>query len=178
MPGIVLFVFLVVDGSKNRVKSDAMSTSFVFLEGDNTVFTELTYLGSAMVDAPRSEAEISRNMKVLNTQSQQAIPVTLSVPSHSEGIVRSVVMKLFHVVFPACLCSYLLEAIFSHCFYRLPPPPSVQWPFPSESGFFLHLFQKRTQGSNGTSFSELDALPVFHPLVSLSKETESSYSKQ
>jgi len=67
-----------------------MSTSFVFLEGDNTVFTELTYLGSATVDAPRSETEINRNMKVLNTQSQMAIPVTLSVPAHSEGIVRLV----------------------------------------------------------------------------------------
>jgi len=79
-----------VDGCK--VKSDAMSSSFVFLEGDNTVFTELTYLGSAVVDAPRSEMEISRNMKVLNAQSQQALPVTLSVPAHSEGIVRSVMV--------------------------------------------------------------------------------------
>jgi len=70
------------------VKSDTMSSSFVFLEGDNTVFTELTYLGSAKVDAPRSEMEINRNMSVLNTQSQMAIPVTLSVPAHSEGIVR------------------------------------------------------------------------------------------
>ena len=73
-----------------RIKSDAMSSSFVFLEGDNTVFTELTYLGSAKVDAPRSETEINRNMCVLNTQSQMAIPVTLSVPAHSEGIVRLV----------------------------------------------------------------------------------------
>jgi len=78
-----------------KVKSDTMSTSFVFLEGDNTVFTELTYLGSAAVDAPRSEMEITRNMKVLNTQSQMAIPVTLSVPAHSEGIVRLVAFGLF-----------------------------------------------------------------------------------
>jgi len=78
-----------------RVKSDAMSSSFVFLEGDNTVFTELTYLGSAKVDAPRSEMEINRNMSVLNAQSQMAIPVTLSVPAHSEGIVRLVEVCLF-----------------------------------------------------------------------------------
>jgi len=77
-----------VDGC--RVRSDTMSSSFVFLEGDNTVFTELTYLGSATVDAPRSETEINRNMKILNTQSQMAISVTLSVPAHSEGIVRLV----------------------------------------------------------------------------------------
>jgi len=72
-----------------------MSSSFVFLEGDNTVFTELTYLGSAKVDAPRSETEINRNMSVLNAQSQMAIPVTMSVPAHSEGIVRLVAVWLF-----------------------------------------------------------------------------------
>jgi len=81
---------VVFDVDSCRIKSDTMSTSFVFLEGDNTVFTELTYLGSATVDAPRSETEINRNMKVLNTQSQMAIPVTLSVPAHSEGVVRLV----------------------------------------------------------------------------------------
>jgi len=85
-----MYVLYFVDGS--QVRSDAMSLSYVFLEGDNTVFTELTYLGSAVVDAPRSETEISRNMKVLNTQSHKAIPVTLSVPAHSEGIVRLVVI--------------------------------------------------------------------------------------
>jgi len=89
----VLCIIPGVDGC--RVKPDTMSTSFVFLEGDNTVFTELTYLGSAAVDAPRSEMEINRNMKVLNTQSQMAIPVTLSIPAHSEGIVRLVAVSLF-----------------------------------------------------------------------------------
>jgi len=90
----VAFVCYVwLDGC--RVKSDSMSTSFVFLEGDNTVFTELTYLGSAAVDAPRSETEINRNMRVLNTQSLMAIPVTLSVPAHSEGIVRLAAVWLF-----------------------------------------------------------------------------------
>ncbi|CAI9717837.1 rab GTPase-activating protein 1-like isoform X1 [Octopus vulgaris] len=48
----------------------------------------VTYLGCATVNAPRSEVEIYRNMAVLNEQSQMSIPVILSVPSTSEGIVR------------------------------------------------------------------------------------------
>jgi len=89
--------YVCVDGC--RVKSDTMSTSFVFLEGDNTVFTELTYLGSATVDAPRSEMEINRNMRVLNTQSKMAISVTLSVPAHSDGIVRLAVIYFSKTVY-------------------------------------------------------------------------------
>ena len=57
------------------------------VEADATFFTGVTYLGSASVNAPRSEGEINRNMAVLNDQSQMAIPTTLSVPIHSEGIV-------------------------------------------------------------------------------------------
>ncbi|XP_076436762.1 rab GTPase-activating protein 1-like isoform X2 [Babylonia areolata] len=56
--------------------------------GDCTVFNGVTYLGCAMVNAPRSEVEIYRNMAVLNSQTQSAIPVILSVPSTSEGSVR------------------------------------------------------------------------------------------
>ena len=58
------------------------------------VFTGVTYLGSASVNAPRSEVEINRNMAVLNDQSQMAIPVTLEVPSTSEGTVRYVWINL------------------------------------------------------------------------------------
>ncbi|BFZ20139.1 hypothetical protein BsWGS_23179 [Bradybaena similaris] len=66
------------------------STSLpVMLSGDCTVFNGVTYLGCAMVNAPRSEAEIYRNMAILNQQSQMSIPVALSVPATSEGIVRS-----------------------------------------------------------------------------------------
>ena len=74
-----------------------MTSSTLSLEGgggagagggtESIVFTAVTYLGSAAVNAPRSETEINRNMAILNSQSQMAIPVTLSVPSHSEGIV-------------------------------------------------------------------------------------------
>lgn len=54
---------------------------------ETTLFTGMTYLGSAMVNAPRSEIEVNRNMTILNEQSQTVVPITLSVPSHSEGIV-------------------------------------------------------------------------------------------
>jgi len=101
----MLCLCVTLDADGCRAKSDTMSTSFVFLEGDNTVFTELTYLGSATVDAPRSETEINRNMKVLNAQSQMAIPVTLSVPAHSEGIVRLDACCLVVLISVSCMSS-------------------------------------------------------------------------
>lgn len=54
------------------------------------MFHGVTYLGCASVNAPRSEVEIYRNMAVLNDQSQMAIPIVLSVPSTSDGVVRLV----------------------------------------------------------------------------------------
>lgn len=56
--------------------------------GDYTVFNGVTYLGCATVNAPRSEVEIYRNMAILNEQSKMAIPIALSVPSTSDGIVK------------------------------------------------------------------------------------------
>ncbi|XP_035824832.1 rab GTPase-activating protein 1 isoform X2 [Aplysia californica] len=65
------------------------STSLPIIpSGDCTIFNGVTYLGCAMVNAPRSEVEIYRNMSVLNQHSQMSIPVALSVPATSEGIVR------------------------------------------------------------------------------------------
>ena len=62
----------------------------VVLESDSTIFTGVTYLGAAAVNAPKSDAEIYRNMAVFNEESSMAIPITLSVPSNSEGIVQYV----------------------------------------------------------------------------------------
>ena len=73
--------------------------------GDCTVFNGVTYLGFAMVNAPRSEVEIYRNMAVLNSQSQSAIPVILSVPSTSEGNVRLVLWAVC-VITSLCLMFY------------------------------------------------------------------------
>ena len=55
---------------------------------EDSVYAGITYLGSASVNAPRSMAEINRNMSILNEQSQCAIPILLTVPNKSEGIVR------------------------------------------------------------------------------------------
>ncbi|XP_055895788.1 rab GTPase-activating protein 1-like isoform X1 [Biomphalaria glabrata] len=69
----------------DRVRSASLPAT---PNGDCTIFNGVTYLGSAMVNAPRSEGEIYRNMAVLNQHSQSAIPVALSVPATSEGIVN------------------------------------------------------------------------------------------
>ncbi|XP_062575397.1 rab GTPase-activating protein 1-like isoform X4 [Saccostrea cucullata] len=55
-----------------------------------TTFNGVTYLGCALVNAPRSEVEIYRNMSILNEQSKQAIPIELYIPRTSEGNVRLV----------------------------------------------------------------------------------------
>lgn len=48
----------------------------------------MSYLGAAAINAPKSEAEIQRNMSILNEQSlEQAIKVSVSVPSSSDGTV-------------------------------------------------------------------------------------------
>lgn len=54
-----------------------------------TTFNGVTYLGCALVNAPRSEVEIYRNMSILNEQSKQAIPIELYIPRTSEGNVRA-----------------------------------------------------------------------------------------
>ena len=79
-------VSLVLDSVWADINS--LTASCISLDDDTTVFTGVTYLGAAVVDAPRSQLEINRNMTVLNSQHGVSIPVSLSVPGHSEGIVR------------------------------------------------------------------------------------------
>ncbi|XP_066466568.1 rab GTPase-activating protein 1 isoform X1 [Tiliqua scincoides] len=55
---------------------------------DSVVFSKLTYLGCASVNAPRSEVEALRMMSILRSQGQISVDVTLSVPNVSEGTVR------------------------------------------------------------------------------------------
>ncbi|CAL1569996.1 unnamed protein product [Knipowitschia caucasica] len=55
---------------------------------DSIVFSQLTYLGCASVNAPRSEVEALRMMSILRGQCQLPLDVTLSVPGVSEGTVR------------------------------------------------------------------------------------------
>ncbi|KAG8201686.1 hypothetical protein JTE90_012751 [Oedothorax gibbosus] len=66
----------------------SQSSSLQFAETDCSLFPHISYLGSAIINAPRSEKEIQRNMSILNEQSsEQAIEITMSVPYHSEGSV-------------------------------------------------------------------------------------------
>ncbi|XP_043355038.1 rab GTPase-activating protein 1 isoform X3 [Dermochelys coriacea] len=55
---------------------------------DSVVFSKLTYLGCASVNAPRSEVEALRMMSILRSQCKISLDVTLSVPNVSEGTVR------------------------------------------------------------------------------------------
>ncbi|KAM9793353.1 rab GTPase-activating protein 1 isoform X2 [Syngnathus typhle] len=59
-----------------------------FPDEDSVVFSQLTYLGCASVNAPRSEVEALRMMGILRDQCQLPLDVTLSVPGVSEGTVR------------------------------------------------------------------------------------------
>ncbi|KAJ8917151.1 hypothetical protein NQ315_012643 [Exocentrus adspersus] len=53
-----------------------------------TIFSGVTYLGAAAVNAPKSESEVQRNMAILNEQSvEQGIKISISVPSSSQGSV-------------------------------------------------------------------------------------------
>jgi len=52
------------------------------------LFHGVTYLGSASINAPRSEEELNRNMAILNEQSKMSIEVTLCVPDNANGTVR------------------------------------------------------------------------------------------
>ncbi|KAJ8680841.1 hypothetical protein QAD02_016628 [Eretmocerus hayati] len=56
---------------------------------DYTKFDAITYLGAAQINAPKSEAEIQRNLKILAEQSLNSVPikVSISVPSCSSGSV-------------------------------------------------------------------------------------------
>lgn len=56
------------------------------IDQDCTVFNGVTYLGAANINAPRSEAEIHRNMSVLNS-APGGLKVSVSVPICSEGVV-------------------------------------------------------------------------------------------
>ncbi|CAL8321283.1 unnamed protein product [Lota lota] len=59
-----------------------------FPDEDSVVFSQLTYLGCASVNAPRSEVEALRMMSILRGQCTLPLDVVLSVPGVSEGTVR------------------------------------------------------------------------------------------
>ncbi|XP_030623234.1 rab GTPase-activating protein 1 isoform X2 [Chanos chanos] len=71
-----------------REEASESSPTLLVPDDDSVVFSKLTYLGCASVNAPRSEVEALRMMSILRSQCQLPLDVTLSVPGVSEGTVR------------------------------------------------------------------------------------------
>lgn len=57
------------------------------VQQDCTIFSGVSYLGSARINAPKSDTEIQRNMVILNEGTVEAIKVSVSIPSCSDGCV-------------------------------------------------------------------------------------------
>lgn len=59
------------------------------ISGGCTFFDNITYLGCAKIDAPRSAVEVARSMNILKNEqtTDQAMKISISVPSDSEGSV-------------------------------------------------------------------------------------------
>lgn len=58
------------------------------IDQECTIFSGVTYLGAATVNAPKSEGEIQRNIAILHEQcTEQGIKISISVPSSSQGMV-------------------------------------------------------------------------------------------
>ncbi|XP_044261828.1 rab GTPase-activating protein 1-like isoform X1 [Tribolium madens] len=74
---------------QDSIKQDSNEEEEVSdIDQDCTIFAGVTYLGAAAINAPKSEAEIQRNMTILNEQSsEQGIKVSVSVPCSSQGFV-------------------------------------------------------------------------------------------
>lgn len=81
-PPVFLFHFVADESSSEGSPSSPIP------DEDSVVFSQLTYLGCASVNAPRSEVEALRMMSILRGQCQLPLDVTLSVPGVSEGTVR------------------------------------------------------------------------------------------
>ncbi|XP_017764790.1 PREDICTED: rab GTPase-activating protein 1-like [Eufriesea mexicana] len=70
---------------------DEEINSLAHVQQECTIFNGVTYLGSAAINAPKSECEIQRNMNILNAEQSPnlGIKVSVSVPSSSQGSVVS-----------------------------------------------------------------------------------------
>ncbi|KAL3277172.1 hypothetical protein HHI36_012522 [Cryptolaemus montrouzieri] len=73
---------------QDSMKAGSSEEDVSDIDQDCTIFSGVTYLGAAAINAPKSEAEIQRNMAILNEQSiDLGIKIAVSVPSSSQGIV-------------------------------------------------------------------------------------------
>lgn len=88
---LIIYVYSVLLLTFNFVPTpdcEDLSPFTPMTDEDSVVFSKLTYLGCASVNAPRSEVEALRMMSILRSQCQISLDVTLSVPNVSEGTVR------------------------------------------------------------------------------------------
>lgn len=70
------------------MKPDYSDEEVSDVDQDCTIFSGVTYLGAATMNAPKSESEVHRNMAILNEQtSEQGIKIAVSIPITSQGIV-------------------------------------------------------------------------------------------
>ncbi|XP_017786664.1 PREDICTED: rab GTPase-activating protein 1-like [Nicrophorus vespilloides] len=73
---------------QDDMKPDYSDEEVSDVDQDCTIFSGVTYLGAAAINAPKSESEILRNMAILNEQSiDNGIKISVSVPCSSQGIV-------------------------------------------------------------------------------------------
>lgn len=60
------------------------------IDQDYTIFSSVTYLGAAIINAPNSDIEILRNICELNSTSDIStvgVKISISIPLCAEGIV-------------------------------------------------------------------------------------------
>lgn len=60
------------------------------IDQDCTIFSGVTYLGAAAINAPKSENEIQRNITELNSTTEPntiGLKVSISIPTCTEGLV-------------------------------------------------------------------------------------------
>ncbi|KAK3926524.1 Rab GTPase-activating protein 1 [Frankliniella fusca] len=75
--------------SSPTLLSDEEEEAVPDVKQNGTIFSGIVSLGKANINAPRSEQEILRNMKILNREQGNAvIKVSLSVPNTSDGFVQ------------------------------------------------------------------------------------------
>ncbi|KAK9874669.1 hypothetical protein WA026_005490 [Henosepilachna vigintioctopunctata] len=73
---------------QDSMKAGSSEEDVSDIDQDCTIFSGVSYLGAATINAPKSETEIQRNMAILNEQSiDLGIKVAVSVPSSSQGVV-------------------------------------------------------------------------------------------
>ncbi|XP_034948115.1 rab GTPase-activating protein 1-like [Chelonus insularis] len=77
------------DEMKPEDFDDCEISSLADVNQDCTIFNGVTYLGAAAINAPKSAAEIQRNMAILSAELTQSleIKISVSIPSSSQGSV-------------------------------------------------------------------------------------------